>query len=754
MEEKEFNLLDEKWIRVINKDCSVQEVSITDALIQAHTFSDLAGEMPMQDVAVLRVLLAILHTVFSRVDELGEERRFQKSSDALKRWGALWKMKKFPEEPIRDYLNKYHERFYLFHPERPFWQVKEANVATEYGTKTMNGLVSESNNKFRLFSPRAGSAKDELSYAEAARWLIYTNSYDNSSLKKTKGIEIENNESIGPGWLAKLGVVVSKGDNLFETLMLNLVLCNEGKLWGEERPIWELEKPRSQQRCKIPQPDNPAELLTLQCRRLLLTRNENKVVGYHRMSGDFFDSENVFVEQMTLWKNDSKNTLCYYPKIHDTSKQIWREFSTLIGNGDEKTQPGVLSWQKILQKNHILEKERLAKKERLARFSCSSVEFDSKKSTIVEVYNDELSFCLDILSDVWKEWKGMICTEAHIIEELAQKVNTLEIWLDKAEGIGKKELESKQNKKKLQEQFYFYIDIPFRKWLANGDPEKNQIDEYRNEWRKIEKKIATDLKNEIVQQASITAYIGRTIKEKWKNKDEGEEENHYYNVPEACNWFEGSIQKLLGKLKEEGIMEMTDECRAVGNYVESKLNEYSRNVNEGYVRAHLAQLRRGIGRIPGDAPEIWGILFADMPEEMMSRNDKPTKEEWAVYTALTLYALHQQGNDIQKENMYRQNFRLGLSVAGLVKDEKKDRERIAGRFNAFATANDMQEAAYYLRGLIQLLRAANIPLDYVRLAQELYRFQDPDEAPKVWLAWGQDFYRMKKSETKEEKENA
>lgn len=192
---------------------------------------------------------------------------------------------------------------------------------------------------------------------------------------------------------------------------------------------------------------------------------------------------------------------------------------------------------------------------------------------------------------------------------------------------------------------------------------------------------------------------------------------------------------------------------AVGDYVSRRLNEYSRNANEGYVRAHLAQLRRGIGRIPGDAPEIWGILFADMPEEMMSRNGKPTKEEWAVYTALTLYALHQQSRDVREENMHRRNIRLGQAVAGLVKSED-DRERVARRFNAFATAGDMQEAAYHLRGLIQLLRAANIPLDYVRLAQELYRFQDPDEAPKVRLAWGQDFYRIKKSETKEEKENA
>ncbi|MDY5346998.1 MAG: hypothetical protein SPG37_05230 [Eubacteriales bacterium] len=32
MQEKEFNLLDEPWIRVIQPDCSVKEVSLTDLL--------------------------------------------------------------------------------------------------------------------------------------------------------------------------------------------------------------------------------------------------------------------------------------------------------------------------------------------------------------------------------------------------------------------------------------------------------------------------------------------------------------------------------------------------------------------------------------------------------------------------------------------------------------------------------------------------------------------------------------------------
>ena len=57
MEQMEFNLLDEPWIRVLKKDCSEQEVSITEVLIHAHEYLDLSGDMPEQDMAVLRLLL-------------------------------------------------------------------------------------------------------------------------------------------------------------------------------------------------------------------------------------------------------------------------------------------------------------------------------------------------------------------------------------------------------------------------------------------------------------------------------------------------------------------------------------------------------------------------------------------------------------------------------------------------------------------------------------------------------------------------
>ena len=64
MKTTEFNLLDEKWILVRKNDCTVTELSITDVLLHAHEFKELAGELPTQDISILRLLLAILQTVF------------------------------------------------------------------------------------------------------------------------------------------------------------------------------------------------------------------------------------------------------------------------------------------------------------------------------------------------------------------------------------------------------------------------------------------------------------------------------------------------------------------------------------------------------------------------------------------------------------------------------------------------------------------------------------------------------------------
>ena len=64
--EKEFNLIDESWILVLDKKGQTKELSIFETLEQAPDLIKLAGESVAQDFAMLRLLLAILHAVIGK----------------------------------------------------------------------------------------------------------------------------------------------------------------------------------------------------------------------------------------------------------------------------------------------------------------------------------------------------------------------------------------------------------------------------------------------------------------------------------------------------------------------------------------------------------------------------------------------------------------------------------------------------------------------------------------------------------------
>ena len=165
---------------------------------------------------------------------------------------------------------------------------------------------------------------------------------------------------------------------------------------------------------------------------------------------------------------------------------------------------------------------------------------------------------------------------------------------------------------------------------------------------------------------------------------------------------------------------------------------------EPSVRKNLAELRRGAGKRPGEDPYIWGFLFADLPEEMYGKRGAPSREEWAIYTALTLYAVHQQGNDPYQQNMNKKGLSLGAAAAQMVAKEGGDedaRDRVSRRFYQVVLAADISAMVYYLRSFIQLLRSEGIGLDYPKLAKDLYRYQIPDSISSVRLQWGQDYYR-------------
>lgn len=521
MLEKEFCLQHEPWISVMRKDGETKEVSLLELFRYAQDYQCLAGELPTQDVAILRLLLAILHAVFARYDMDGSWAPIISPEDALKRWKDLWDKGFFPIQIIKDYLLHYEDRFYLFHPEYPFYQVAGINKATEYTAGKLNGELSESSNKTRLFPQRTGNDKNMLNYSEAARWLLYVNGFDDTSSKPTvKGLP-----SPGAGWLGKLGLVMALGSNLYETLLLNLVLLKDGgnELWGEEQPLWEAEKVKTDERTEITIPDNPTALFTLQSRRLLLKRQGDLVTGYVLLGGDFFVKENAFTEQMTIWRNAAKKNTDppeYHPRRHDPSRQLWRDFSTLVEQSGSKHRPGVISWIARLKSENIISNSCI-------RFQTTAVKYGDKDFFVDDVYSDLLSFNIDLLTSLGEDWRIRIIDELKTTDKLVGQVGLLAQNL--AQAIGDTNGNSQKNIAK--EQAYFRIDMPFRRWLEGINPNQDSMNGACIQWWEQEKKIIRALGRELVNQTGPQAFIGRS------KMDEKKKNEYHYAAPEAYNYF-------------------------------------------------------------------------------------------------------------------------------------------------------------------------------------------------------------------------
>jgi len=193
----------------------------------------------------------------------------------------------------------------------------------------------------------------------------------------------------------------------------------------------------------------------------------------------------------------------------------------------------------------------------------------------------------------------------------------------------------------------------------------------------------------------------------------------------------------------------------IRKYVAGRLFSLA-HLGEHPQRAALANLRRGVGKRPGELPRLWGEFLQGLPEELLGRSREPSRAEWAVYLALTLYALHSQGHALPGDNMHREGVGLGTAVRrlALAKDASVTEGSMLGRFNSLATASGMEELSHHLRAMVELLRSEGIALDYVRLADDLFRLQLQEAAPGVKLAWGRDYYRMEKAGGSDAKETA
>ena len=243
MDKRHFNLVTEPWIKVIVASSGkVITVSLTELFANAQQYRQLAGDMRAQDLAVMRLLLSILHTVYSRYNADDEAYRWLDvdedsmrvtkdnsdnhfTKDLLSTWKTLYGENHF-SKVVNRYLNVNQRLFDLF-GKRPFYQVTsdeyddvvppKKRVATGNGTvaiKQINRLISESAHTPDIFAPNSGVYKNKLSYAELVRWLVMYQNFTGVT-DKTK-VVTEDKYSTPAGWVYRLNPVYVKENSLFD----------------------------------------------------------------------------------------------------------------------------------------------------------------------------------------------------------------------------------------------------------------------------------------------------------------------------------------------------------------------------------------------------------------------------------------------------------------------------------------------------------------------------------------------------------
>ena len=553
----EFNLLEEPWISVIVDDLGhTKLVSMMDVFQSAHEYKALAGNMKVQDFSILRLLLAVLHTVFSRYDTKGHARTFDPDEDeaedfdeeSIEIWKEVWQARRFPNI-VCDYLNRWYNRFYLFDDEYPFMQVLAEDVSsdklienkrkekeptpkepTSIPGKYINRLISESNNKVALFSPK-GNEKDKnhLTCSELARWLVTLQGYvgdPDKALFKPKKYKASK------GWLFDLGGITLAGSNLFETLMLNWVAANPYQsAASNQKPCWEYSGAENIQRTfSSARVDNIAQLYTRWSRAVYIPsrKDENEPFTPSIVKLPDLDHKNAFIEPMTLWEynktGNNKDTFTprklriikqrtekHHTKQQRTEEAMWRSYSLLtlthsLDDSEKYHRPEVISWldciSPCIENSHIVLE------------AISVKDNGSKLSPVLtdEVY-DNLYVHEELITDVGNDgWVYRVNNEINHTETAVSE--TYERFLqDMCDIQNRSDANAATFIDRTINHVFFLLDHPFRDWLAGINPSDSK-NECCDRWRATVKQLLKEEASQMVANANTRDLNGITVTEK------------------------------------------------------------------------------------------------------------------------------------------------------------------------------------------------------------------------------------------------
>lgn len=525
-----FNLIDEPWIRVRTLDGAVEERSLRATLAEAAGLRGLAGEIPTQDAALFRLLLAVI---------LGATRPRHPRTDREKidLFRAWWSHGSVQMAVLDPYLERVRDRFDLLHPETPFYQT--AGLTTLTGKRTGLGkLIADLPANFPFFTTRGAEEAESLSLGEAARWLVHCQAFDPSGIKtgavgddRVKG---GKGYPFGyPAWAGNLGLVTAEGRTLAETLLLNTpwFLSVEDDL-----PVWERPPPGPGADLMHPAPRGPADLFTWPSRRLRLFLTGNRVTDVQISNGDRLAPQNLHaVEPMTAWrysKAQSKaGATVMMPITHDPTRRIWQGLGPLIQRslGPNEGQPArVIGWLAELRSDESLPPDHVVD------LRIVGLQYGTQNSVIVGATDDRLTASVAALTDPVLV-QAAVDAAAQATQGVVALAN-LAGNLDRAAG-------GDGNAREATFEFgYALLDEPFRAWIRTLEtPER--VADHRAAWAATASALLRAAGDDLVGDTGPAALVGRRVRRVGTDKPE------LLDAGLALLWFRSSLARTFPQAK-------------------------------------------------------------------------------------------------------------------------------------------------------------------------------------------------------------
>ncbi|MEO3767503.1 type I-E CRISPR-associated protein Cse1/CasA [Streptomyces sp. B5E4] len=510
-----FDLTTQPWLPVLLRDGVEKDVSLTEVFERADDIRRIPGDLPTQEFALVRLLLAVLYDAL----EGGPPTR-----DA---WAELWQAgpEGFPAEQVVAYLSEHRERFDLLHRERPFFQVADLRTAKDE-VFCLDRIVADVPNNDRFLSMRAHGAQ-RLSFAEAARWVVHAHAWDVSGIKTgavgDPRLKAGKVYPQGVGSVGMLGGVLAEGDTLRETLLMNLIPREDDDLLrhdDEDQPVW--RRPQPLGAAPLPEPEagpyGPRGLYTWPARRVRLHHDGREAYGVVLAYGDPLPYRDMHgCEPMTGWRRSAqqekklRTSPVYLPRTHDPARAAWRGLASLItGYPPEAAQraadrgaapgltPRVLEWL-----GRMAEEGAVLGLDHLLRVRLLGCEYGTQQSVVADVVDDSLSLSVALLSQRGSRLRDTAVRAVQLAETAVWLLGNLAAGLAEAAGA-----EQATPRAEARDRGFGELEGPFLQWLAalrSGAATGERLES----WRRTAHDRVRALGSELVESAGEAAWEGR-----------------------------------------------------------------------------------------------------------------------------------------------------------------------------------------------------------------------------------------------------